>query len=96
MCGRLVELICRFRGGNIVFLQVRGGNIVEGCCIVLTRVYKIAVMDLSPPPLKKIKQLRSQNFQECWPSHSLDLSSSVAINYYYYHIKIFLAYRFAC
>ena len=83
----------------LFFYKSRGGNIVEGCCIVLTRDYKIAVMDLSPPPppppLKKIKQLRSQNFQECWPSHSLDLSSSVAINYYC-HIKIFLAYRFAC
>ena len=65
--------------------------------MVSTRDYKIAVMDLSPP-LKKKKQLwlRSQmHFQECWPSYSLDLSSSVAINYYC-HIKIFLAYRFAC
>ena len=45
----------------LFFYKSRGGNIVEGCCIVLTRDYKIAVMDLSPP-FKKNKTVVVSEF----------------------------------
>ena len=45
----------------LFFYKSRGGNIVEGCCIVLTRDYKIAVMDLSPH-FKKNKTVAVSEF----------------------------------